>query len=139
MKLQALTPPTPLFFFFFFFTTLLFYPTESTQHPYACDSSQQSASSYPFCKTALPINRRVQDLVLRLTLDEKISQLLTRPLRFPDSASRVTSGGPRHSTASPTSAKESIFTAPFLTPPASLKSSSPTVADPGLSGEGVTV
>ncbi|KAH0989560.1 hypothetical protein GBA52_001043 [Prunus armeniaca] len=54
MKLEALTPPTPLFFFFFFFTTLLFYPTESTQHPYACDSSQQSASSYPFCKTASP-------------------------------------------------------------------------------------
>ncbi|PQM41454.1 putative beta-D-xylosidase 7 [Prunus yedoensis var. nudiflora] len=76
MKLQALTPPTPLFFFFFFFTTLLIYPTESTQPPYACDSSQPSTSSYPFCKTALPINQRVQDLVSRLTLDEKISQLV---------------------------------------------------------------
>ncbi|CAL8997310.1 unnamed protein product [Prunus brigantina] len=75
MKLQALTPPTPLFFFFFF-TTLLFYPTESTQPPYACDSSQPSTSSYPFCKTALPIDQRVQDLVSRLTLDEKISQLV---------------------------------------------------------------
>ncbi|KAL6296964.1 hypothetical protein ACE6H2_005106 [Prunus campanulata] len=76
MKLQALTHPTPLFFFFFFFTTLLIYPTESTQPPYACDSSQPSTSSYPFCKTALPINQRVQDLVSRLTLDEKISQLV---------------------------------------------------------------
>ncbi|KAI5355511.1 hypothetical protein L3X38_008406 [Prunus dulcis] len=75
MKLQALTPPTPLFFFFFF-TTLLFSPTESTQPPYACDSSQPSTSSYPFCKTTLPINQRVQDLVSRLTLDEKISQLV---------------------------------------------------------------
>ncbi|KAH0989265.1 hypothetical protein GBA52_000748 [Prunus armeniaca] len=75
MKLQALTPPTPLFFFFFF-TTLLFYPTESTQPPYACDSSQPSTSSYPFCKTTLPINQRVQDLVSHLTLDEKISQLV---------------------------------------------------------------
>ncbi|ONI35067.1 hypothetical protein PRUPE_1G513200 [Prunus persica] len=75
MKLQALTPPTPLFCFFFF-TTLLFYPTESTQPPYACDSSQPSTSSYPFCKTTLPINQRVQDLVSRLTLDEKISQLV---------------------------------------------------------------
>ncbi|CAB4297607.1 unnamed protein product [Prunus armeniaca] len=75
MKLQALTPPTPLFFFFFF-TTLLFYPTESTQPPYACDSSQPSTSSYPFCKTSLPINQRVQDLVSHLTLDEKISQLV---------------------------------------------------------------
>ncbi|KAL6276736.1 hypothetical protein ACE6H2_020337 [Prunus campanulata] len=73
MKRQALTPPTALFFFFFF-TTLLFYPTESTQPRYACDSSQPSTSSYPFCKTALPINQRVQDLVSRLTLDEKISQ-----------------------------------------------------------------
>lgn len=59
---------------------------------------------------------------------------LTRPLRFLDSASRVTSGGPRHYTASPTSAKESIFTAPFLTPPASLKSSSPPPPSTNTSG-----
>ncbi|VVA13772.1 PREDICTED: probable beta-D-xylosidase [Prunus dulcis] len=82
MKLQALTPPTPLFFFFFF-TTLLFSPTESTQPPYACDSSQPSTSSYPFCKTTLPINQRVQDLVSRLTLDEKISQLVNSAPSIP--------------------------------------------------------
>lgn len=73
MKLQALIL-IPLIFF----STLLFLIdlTESTQPPYSCDSSNPSTSSYPFCKTTLPIHQRVQDLVSRLTLDEKISQLV---------------------------------------------------------------
>lgn len=75
MKLQALILILiPLLFF----STLLFLIdlTESTQPPYSCDLSNPSTSSYPFCKTTLPIHQRVQDLVLRLTLDEKISQLV---------------------------------------------------------------
>lgn len=73
MKLQALIL-IPLIFF----STLLFLIdlTESTQPPYSCDSSNPLTSSYPFCKTTLPIHQRVQDLVSRLTLDEKISQLV---------------------------------------------------------------
>eukprot|EP00268_Persea_americana_P055425 TRINITY_DN6442_c0_g1_i2.p1 TRINITY_DN6442_c0_g1~~TRINITY_DN6442_c0_g1_i2.p1 ORF type:complete len:774 (-),score=150.85 TRINITY_DN6442_c0_g1_i2:611-2932(-) len=48
----------------------------STDPPFACDSSNPSTQSYNFCKTSLPINERVQDLISRLTLDEKISQLV---------------------------------------------------------------
>ncbi|KAL2468072.1 putative beta-D-xylosidase 7 [Forsythia ovata] len=44
--------------------------------PYSCDSSNPSTKSFPFCDAKLPINNRVRDLISRLTLDEKISQLV---------------------------------------------------------------
>ncbi|PWA96432.1 glycosyl hydrolase family protein [Artemisia annua] len=50
--------------------------TESTQPPYACDTTNPKTITYPFCKTTLPISARVKDLVSRLTLDEKILQLV---------------------------------------------------------------
>ncbi|KAK8623553.1 hypothetical protein V6N13_118436 [Hibiscus sabdariffa] len=49
---------------------------DSTRPPFSCDSSDQPTKSYPFCNTTLPINQRVHDLISRLTLDEKISQLV---------------------------------------------------------------
>ncbi|KAK0576183.1 hypothetical protein LWI29_013344 [Acer saccharum] len=49
---------------------------DSTQPPFSCDSSDPSTENYPFCKTTLPISQRVRDLVTRLTLDEKINQLV---------------------------------------------------------------
>ncbi|XP_027093239.1 probable beta-D-xylosidase 7 [Coffea arabica] len=50
--------------------------TESTQAPlFSCDSSNPLTKSYPFCNTTLAVNERVEDLVSRLTLDEKIEQL----------------------------------------------------------------
>ena len=55
---------------------LLLLQTQSTRPPFACDSANPSTKSFPFCKTDLPLSRRVQDLVSRLTLDEKISQLV---------------------------------------------------------------
>ncbi|KVH98568.1 Fibronectin type III-like domain-containing protein [Cynara cardunculus var. scolymus] len=57
--------------------------TESTQPPYACDSSNAATKSFPFCKTTLPISARVRDLVSRLTLDEKISQLVNTAPAIP--------------------------------------------------------
>ncbi|KAL2503809.1 putative beta-D-xylosidase 7 [Abeliophyllum distichum] len=48
----------------------------SNSPPYSCDSSNPSTKSFPFCDAKLPINNRVQDLISRLTLDEKISQLV---------------------------------------------------------------
>ncbi|KAB1199837.1 putative beta-D-xylosidase 7 [Morella rubra] len=60
----------------FFLALPLVYGSESTQPPFSCDSSNPSTKSYAFCKTSLPIKERVQDLVSRLTLDEKISQLV---------------------------------------------------------------
>jgi hypothetical protein len=43
--------------------------------PFSCDPSDPSTLNYAFCKTALPIEQRVQDLVSRLTVEEKIAQL----------------------------------------------------------------
>ncbi|KAI5597766.1 hypothetical protein BDE02_02G087300 [Populus trichocarpa] len=57
-------------------TTSLHLYVESTQPPYSCDSSDPSTKLYPFCQTKLPISQRVEDLVSRLTLDEKVSQLV---------------------------------------------------------------
>ncbi|KAL8261442.1 hypothetical protein R6Q59_025491 [Mikania micrantha] len=57
--------------------------TESTQPPFACDSSKPATKSYPFCKLTLPIPARVKDLVSRLTLDEKISQLVNTAPAIP--------------------------------------------------------
>ncbi|KAL2503806.1 putative beta-D-xylosidase 7 [Abeliophyllum distichum] len=48
----------------------------SNSPPYSCDSSNPSTKSFPFCDAKLPINNRVQDLISRLTLDEKILQLV---------------------------------------------------------------
>ena len=46
-----------------------------TRPLFACDPSNPSTKSYLFCSTKLPINQRVKDLVNRLSLEEKISQL----------------------------------------------------------------
>ncbi|GLT44911.1 hypothetical protein SLA2020_187840 [Shorea laevis] len=48
----------------------------AAQPPFACHPSDPLTKSYPFCKTTLPISQRVQDVISRLTLDEKISQLV---------------------------------------------------------------
>ncbi|KAF8404563.1 hypothetical protein HHK36_009450 [Tetracentron sinense] len=56
---------------------LLFISTEATQPPFACDSLNPSTRLYPFCDTSLPIPQRVGDLVSRLTLEDKISQLVS--------------------------------------------------------------
>ncbi|KAI3978507.1 hypothetical protein MKX01_015682 [Papaver californicum] len=53
-----------------------FITVSSTKPPFACDSSDPSTKSYTFCKTTLPLSVRVKDLISRLTLDEKISQLV---------------------------------------------------------------
>ncbi|CAL0317877.1 unnamed protein product [Lupinus luteus] len=57
--------------------------TESTQPPYSCDSSNPSTRSYPFCNPKLPIAQRAKDLVSRLTLDEKLSQLVNAAPSIP--------------------------------------------------------
>lgn len=61
----------------YFIFTLLVFRVASTQPPFSCDPSNPSTSSYLFCKTTIPISQRVRDLVCRLTLDEKISQLVS--------------------------------------------------------------
>ncbi|KHG30322.1 putative beta-D-xylosidase 7 -like protein [Gossypium arboreum] len=69
-------PPTLSVLYLIHLTSLLLILAESTQPPFSCDTSDPRTKSYLFCKTTLPITQRVQDLVSRLTLDEKLSQLV---------------------------------------------------------------
>lgn len=83
--LTFLTPPPSVTFLSFCHTMvlhnlsylslalLLFIRVDSTQPPFSCGPSTKS---YPFCRTNLPISQRARDLVSRLSLDEKISQLV---------------------------------------------------------------
>ncbi|KAJ0795922.1 putative xylan 1,4-beta-xylosidase [Helianthus annuus] len=57
--------------------------TESAQPPFACDSSNPATKAYPFCNLTLPISTHVNDLVSRLTLDEKIPQLVNAAPAIP--------------------------------------------------------
>ncbi|EYU33329.1 hypothetical protein MIMGU_mgv1a001598mg [Erythranthe guttata] len=45
--------------------------------PFSCDAANPQTRTFRFCETTLSIHQRVQDLVSRLTLDEKISQLVS--------------------------------------------------------------
>ncbi|XP_016444635.1 putative beta-D-xylosidase 7 [Nicotiana tabacum] len=49
--------------------------TESTRPPFSCDASNPVTRTFTFCNISLPIHQRVEDLISRLNLDEKISQL----------------------------------------------------------------
>ncbi|KAL7154686.1 hypothetical protein ABFS83_03G017500 [Erythranthe nasuta] len=53
--------------------------------PFSCDSSTNPSTtkSYPFCNVDLPIGKRAHDLIARLTLDEKISQLVNKASAIP--------------------------------------------------------
>ncbi|KAK8479106.1 hypothetical protein V6N13_054129 [Hibiscus sabdariffa] len=78
LKLQ-----TPLLLYLIQLSSLFFILSESAQPPFACDSSDPATKTYPFCQPTLPISQRVQDLVSRLTLDEKISQLINSAPAIP--------------------------------------------------------
>ncbi|XP_058096741.1 probable beta-D-xylosidase 7 [Magnolia sinica] len=72
-----------LFLLTLFHIPLLLDSVDSTEPPFSCDSSNPATQSYKFCKASLPINERVQDLISRLTLDEKISQLVNSAPAIP--------------------------------------------------------
>ncbi|KAG9451580.1 hypothetical protein H6P81_011545 [Aristolochia fimbriata] len=65
------------------FVPFLFLCAHSSKPPFACDASDPSTSSYAFCNQTLPIGDRVKDLVSRLSLEEKISQLVNRAPDIP--------------------------------------------------------
>lgn len=54
----------------------IFHGVDSAPPPHACDTSNPTTKLYQFCRTDLPISQRARDLVSRLTIDEKISQLV---------------------------------------------------------------
>ncbi|CAK9176754.1 unnamed protein product [Ilex paraguariensis] len=56
------------------FILLLLIPRDT--HQYACDETNPSTSDNPFCNTSLPYADRAKDLVSRLTLQEKVQQLV---------------------------------------------------------------
>uniref|UniRef100_A0A2P2K830 Uncharacterized protein MANES_02G154700 n=3 Tax=Rhizophora mucronata TaxID=61149 RepID=A0A2P2K830_RHIMU len=63
--------------------TLLVLRVDSAEPPFSCDPSAPSTSTYLFCKTTLPVAQRAGDLVSRLTLDEKVSQLVNSAPAIP--------------------------------------------------------
>jgi len=48
------------------------------QPVFPCDSRIPNAANYPFCRTGLPIKDRVNDLIGRLTLKEKVQRLASK-------------------------------------------------------------
>ncbi|XP_068641508.1 probable beta-D-xylosidase 7 [Aristolochia californica] len=71
-------PPLLLFCFMLFFSS-----ASSTLPPFACDASLPLTHSVGFCKTSQPVSHRVEDLISRLTIDEKISQLVVKAPGIP--------------------------------------------------------
>ncbi|KAH9611457.1 hypothetical protein KSS87_009107 [Heliosperma pusillum] len=51
--------------------------------PYACDTSNPHTKTYTFCRADLPVRQRARDLVARLTLDEKVLQLVNTAPAIP--------------------------------------------------------
>lgn len=65
-----------IFFFFTFFYACFEWQTSLSGPELACDPSNGVTRSLPFCRTNLPIQVRVRDLIGRLTLQEKIRLLV---------------------------------------------------------------
>ncbi|KAL9237087.1 hypothetical protein vseg_011675 [Gypsophila vaccaria] len=59
-----------------YFSTQLDRVNSSPSQPlFGCDPSDPNTKSYPFCDTRLPVKDRVSDLMTRLSLGEKLTQL----------------------------------------------------------------
>ncbi|GAB4830563.1 Probable beta-D-xylosidase 2 [Ancistrocladus abbreviatus] len=58
----------------FFLSGGLFYPVNA-RPPFACDPTNAVTRGFRFCQTGLPMAERVQDLITRLTLPEKVKLL----------------------------------------------------------------
>lgn len=54
----------------------LLFIVPSTTQKYACDKNVIETSQFPFCNTSLSYQNRAKDLVSRLTLKEKVQQLV---------------------------------------------------------------
>ncbi|KAG2399939.1 beta-D-xylosidase 7 [Vigna angularis] len=70
----------------FTFAAIIFltlHTAHSSNPPFACDWSNPASKSYPFCNPKLPIPQRTKDLLSRLTLQEKLSQLVNTAPSIP--------------------------------------------------------
>ncbi|OMO63382.1 hypothetical protein COLO4_32521 [Corchorus olitorius] len=57
---------------------LLFLLVPCNSQPFACDKNNPKTSQFPFCDTSLSYEARTKDLVSRLTLQEKVQQLVNQ-------------------------------------------------------------
>ncbi|TYI88139.1 hypothetical protein E1A91_D04G185800v1 [Gossypium mustelinum] len=64
-----------------FFLVLVPYNTQA--QPFACDKNDPNTSKFPFCDTTLSYQDRTKDLVSRLTLQEKVQQLVNTASGIP--------------------------------------------------------
>ncbi|XP_028788780.1 beta-D-xylosidase 1 [Neltuma alba] len=72
--------------FFFFFLVLVLWCVSSFglgRVPFACDPKNGLTRSLKFCRTNVPIHVRVQDLIGRLTLPEKIRLVVNNAIAVP--------------------------------------------------------
>ncbi|TXG64130.1 hypothetical protein EZV62_011124 [Acer yangbiense] len=60
----------------FFLSLLLMIITPCTPQPFACDKNKPETSQFLFCDTSISYEERAKDLVSRLTLKEKVRQLV---------------------------------------------------------------
>ncbi|KZV30032.1 putative beta-D-xylosidase 7 [Dorcoceras hygrometricum] len=76
-------PATTIILFFFLKSYAISVQSSNHHPPYSCDAADHTTRSIRFCDTSLPIGERVRDLVSRLTLEEKISQLVNKAAAIP--------------------------------------------------------
>jgi beta-glucosidase-like glycosyl hydrolase len=62
---------------------LLLLLSGEARDPFACDPKNTSTKNLPFCKASLPIPTRVNDLIGRLTLQEKVNMLVNNAAAVP--------------------------------------------------------
>ncbi|CAI0546605.1 unnamed protein product [Linum tenue] len=74
--MDAFSTFTLLFFLILLLPAAPTHQQQQQQPPFSCGAQSSTTTSLPFCNTKLPITQRAKDLVSRLTLDEKISQLV---------------------------------------------------------------
>ncbi|KAL8522715.1 hypothetical protein ACS0TY_012886 [Phlomoides rotata] len=64
-------------------TTITISIAEASRKPFACNPSDPATRSFRFCRKRLPTNDRVQDLIGRLTLQEKVRLLVNNAAAVP--------------------------------------------------------
>ena len=63
--------------------SLLSFNIVESRDPFACDPRNGLTRSLAFCNTTLPVNVRVQDLIGRLTLAEKVRLIVDNAIAVP--------------------------------------------------------
>ncbi|KAI4334935.1 hypothetical protein L6164_013633 [Bauhinia variegata] len=72
-----------LAFFFFLLVLVLCFRVGEGRAPFACDPKNGFTRTLKFCRTNVPIHARVQDLIGRLTLQEKIRLIVNNAIAVP--------------------------------------------------------